>query len=260
MLGLALGSPPRAGTALMLEIVSATPTPMATRPPAPTPLSLLAHEWPALSRAIEAVRQTSPSVGAGLLEHVVPRPGTGLAGGLLFFLAALRAGDIRSWLGGRASQALEATGQNGLIARLGDDVGQMARLADPDGPGQWRTFLIPLYDGERLQQIRLSLRRRDQGGGADDEGDETGVRFMVEAELSRIGPLQIDGLLRGRRLQMVLRSRYELSGAMRRELTEIFMRATGPGGLEGGLSFQTGDRFPSAPLEELPGEHAVMIV
>ena len=140
--------------------------------PAPTSLSTLAHTWPALDEAFQALREAgAPGAAAAAIQEAVPQPGTRLASGLLFFLSALSGGDMTRWLGNQAIQALRTAGRDGLLARLGQDFEQLGRLADSPG-GEWRLFLIPLLDGDQVRQLRLFLRHGRQDGDGSDEDEE----------------------------------------------------------------------------------------
>jgi hypothetical protein len=139
---------------------------------APAALGTLAHTWPALEETLQTLREIgAPGAGAPAASEMVPRPGPRLTSGLLFFLAAL-GGDVGRWLGNQAMQALKSAGRETLLTRLGQDFGQLSRLAESPG-GDWRLFFIPLLDGDQVQQLRLFLRHGQQGsGGSGGEEDD----------------------------------------------------------------------------------------
>ncbi len=167
----------------------------------------------------------------------------------MFFLSALSGGNVARWIGNQAIQALKNAGRDPLLSRLGQDFGQLGRLADNEG-GDWRLFFIPLHDGDQLQQLRLFLRHgwgdRDGGPGQDDE-DQT--RFVVEVEMSRLGDLQLDGLVREKRLDLILRSRAPLPDFMRRDITQIFHEANEITGNRGSIGFQSSHEWKAMPIE-----------
>jgi hypothetical protein len=137
------------------------------------------------------------------------------------------------------------------------DFGQIARLADPPSPGEWQPILVPLHDGERLRQLRLFVRRHR----GDDEGAEGGTRFIVDIELSRLGELQLDGLIYERRFDLILRSHEAMAADARRDIAAIFAEGLSTAGLVGRLSFQVARAFPVAPLDEiLAGDHDGVLV
>ena len=171
--------------------------------------------------------------------------------GCLFFLAALSGGDAGAWLQGlfsaRGREALEGQGRGDLLARLAQDFGQLGRMADLAGP-DWRFLPIPLHDGQQVQQLRLFLRRRQKrrDGGDGDRGEAT--RFIVEVKLSRVGDLQLDGLVRDNRFDLMLRTRKALPAAMRYRIIEIFESAKAAAGYLGNVGFQASDDWTPMPL------------
>jgi hypothetical protein len=217
--------------------------------PGPAALGTLAHSWPALEETLRVLQEIAPGVAAAPLPAAIPQPGSRLASGLLFFLSALSGGDVTRWLGNQASQALKSAGRDSLLSRLGQDFGQLSRLADNQG-GDWRLFFIPIHDGDQLRQLRLFLRHGWQdrdGGGAQDDDDPT--RFVVEVEMSRLGELQLDGLVREKRLDLILRSRAPLPDFMRRDIMQIFHETNEITGNRGNIGFQSSLEWKAMPLE-----------
>ncbi len=71
---------------------------------------------------------------------------------------------------------------------------------------------------------------------------------MIDAELSRLGAVQLDGLMRGARLDLVLRSHAPIPPELREEARAIFHRASEAHGLNGDLVFATASRFAVEPM------------
>ena len=225
----------------------APPTPLPAPESRPLTSLDLARGWPALREAVEALRQIDPHLAGTMVERAVPHPGGSLAATALAFLAALRGGSLASWLGRAAVRALEDSGRGDLVRRLAADFGQIARLADQPTPGDWQPFLVPVYDGDALRQLRLFVRRRRD----DAKKDDGEARFVVEIDLSRLGEVQLDGFLHQRRFDLILRSRVPLADGARRDITAIFSQGLALGRLTGLLSFQVTESFPVAPLEAI---------
>jgi len=85
--------------------------------------------------------------------------------------------------------------------------------------------------------------RRDPPKDATDPNAVGSIHFLLDVELSRLGPLQLDGLIRGKRLDLMLRSQRPLDAPMRQELNEIFQNAQQATGYAGQLFFQAGAPF-----------------
>jgi hypothetical protein len=79
-------------------------------------------------------------------------------------------------------------------------------------------------------------------------------------ELSRIGAMQLDGLVRPQRLDMIIRTHEPLSADMRIDLTGIFADSLEAAGYAGGLSFQATPTFAAAAVEDSGAERVGLSV
>lgn len=253
-------APGPVGTRLILEQM-----PLSDMPPAAMHRSDLAgslvasasgrgQEWAVLRDIITATTVVDPGLADHLLNVTLPRVGPNFAAGLLVFIAALRQGNPRAWLGEQTIDALQRGGHGGLIDKLGDEFAALNRLAADSSPGGWQTLLVPLFDGERIQQIRMYMRRPRR-----KNGERGGTRFMIEAELTKLGPVQLDGLISKPQFDLVVRTRTGLPPAMRGDIIEIFGDALLATHLKGAVIFQvTADLRPGPP--ESDGEAGVGLV
>jgi hypothetical protein len=150
-------------------------------------------------------------------------------------------------LGERAVRALERAGRGAMLARLSEELGTLRRLAT-ELSGDWRAFFLPVQqpDGP-ITPVRLFFR---QQRGRKGQGEPT-TRFVVETELTRLGPLQIDGLARATRIDLVLRTRELLPEGARRDIDAIVQSAAAEGRFTGTIAFQAVTRFPIDPLDEI---------
>jgi len=237
---MALNTPAQApeGSRLTLE-VTAKPQPPAVDQPrfavGAREEMLAVRGWPALAETVAALSEADPAAARQLLA-ALPRPDTTLAGGMLFFLSALRGGDIRGWLGGGVERALLRL-RPGLAGRIGDDFRALSRAAD-DPAGDWRSVPVPLLTGDGIDQVRVHLRNQ----GADDTEDPEKVksRFIVDLSLTKIGRLQLDGLVKegNRRLDLIVRTDHPITREMRDDIRRIFRDANEITGISGGVTFQ----------------------
>jgi hypothetical protein len=145
-----------------------------------------------------------------------------------------------------SNRALAGAGQDRLKARLGNDLEALGRLRGDEATGDWRVMVLPLLAGASVQPLRLYQRRRGAAAKPED-----GTRFVIEAELSHLGTLQLDGLMRDQRLDLVLRSHAPLDNALRRETSDIFHSACAAAGYHGDIVFATANAFAVAPLAPL---------
>lgn len=201
---------------------------------------LRGEDWPALQQTLQNLAGTNVEAA---LRDTIPSASARLVPTTLFFLAALRAGDIESWLGGNALQALKSSGRQSLAERLTGDFGKIAEGARETLPGDWRGFSIPLLlQDEQISQMQLFLRRHmaddDRSKGESEADRAITTRFLLNLHLSRMGDMQLDGLMKKQRLDLILRSRDALSAAMRQQLTEGFAKGLAQSGMDGAISFQ----------------------
>jgi hypothetical protein len=103
---------------------------------------------------------------------------------------------------------------------------------------------LPLLLGNFPLALRLYLQRHKPIG-------HDGIRFALEAELSRLGPVQLDCLVRGKHLILVLRSHRGLASELRDEMRATFQRALQGAGISGDLSFATVATFLVHPLDQM---------
>jgi len=253
VLRLELAQPLAAGARLLLVPVEVDP-PADPASVDALPAALLGptREWPALRAALDGLRAIAPAEARAVIERAIPQPGPRLAQVALFFLAALRGGDLAGWFGQEPLKRLGDHGQGDLVRRLASDFAQLGRIGQQNPTPQsahWQATMIPILSGETVERVRLFHRRSGGEDGADRNG--TGTRFVVEFGLSRLGEVQLDGFLRARRFDLILRSRAALSEEMRRDIAAIFENGLAIAGLGGALAFQVAERFPVSPLAEM---------
>jgi len=249
------------GTRLTLEIAAGAPSVGAPAPREgpglgrPNPKA-----WPALEEAVEVLRaQAGPLQSGAPVPHEVPQPGPRLTSGMLFFLSALAAGDVGRWLGGQTLQTLRNAGRDGLIHRLNADLGQLSRMGEGVG-GDWRLLPIPLWDGGQVRQLRLFLRQRDGRRMPGGQGKNAATRFILEVEMSRLGEMQLDGLVRARRFDLILRTRRALPANMRHDIQRIFQDVNEASGYSGGVGFQASRDWHFIPMKHAAAPSASGVV
>lgn len=220
------------GQRLLLEFVGSPRTP-STGDDHNSPL--FGRGWPALESAITLLKNESPELHRILIGSLLARPDSTLAAGIVLFLSALKAGSLNAWLGENTVRAL-ARGRPELLSRLKDDFRELARVADDPGSGDWRVAVVPFNAQTAIEQLRIMTRREKRN---ESEESPESTRFVVDVTLSRLGRVQIDGLVRSKekRLDLVMRTAQPLPAAMREDIRRLFTAATGATGIGGMLSF-----------------------
>jgi hypothetical protein len=265
-LRLQTATPPPVGSRLQLEWVpqqiftgtSWTPDKgISFAPPSPPvstdPLQVagrLSHNWQALSESLHLLQQESPQFARELTQRI-PNTRSGMVNSVLFFVSAMKGGDIRRWLGNPATNAIEDS-KPSLLARLGADFISMARVNNDLPDQNWNMLLLPMMHEDELNQLRLYVRDDAQNG---KDGKDQGTRFVMDISLSELGEMQLDGwvhsLSGSKQFDLVVRSESALEPVMQEELNTLFTNALQTIGYQGSLSFQHGFRQFVKPLQEM---------
>jgi len=242
------------GTELSMAVEPALPTPAAL--PAgtsslPQLLLSVARSWPSLTEAIALLRQNSSNADTLAVLARLPQAGPRLAAGLIAAMQALRTGDAEALLGALVAARAGGTAREESARKVRQEFGQVSSLAQ-ERPGiDWRCCFIPILDDGTIRQINLFYRRDRRKDRKDAKDEKSGTRFIVEVDMSRMGPFQFDGLVREKQFDLMVRSHIALPQKFRQDITELFHEALTLGDYRGGLAFQKVKDFPVSPLEEI---------
>lgn len=218
-------------------------------PPAQTAAALTAPSFafaPAAADAMswdvldDVIRSHPAGQGANALAAALPKPGAaGFTAPVLMMAAALRSGDLSAWIGEKGIDALKTARRADALARISGDVAAAGRrMDDPAAPGEWKSLSLPMLYGQEVGRIQLYYRSFTQGeDGGGQHGKKGGTRFVMDLNLTRMGPLQIDGFSVGSKLDVTLRSEQALSPGMREAMRARYREAVGGIGFTGELNF-----------------------
>lgn len=232
-------------------------TPPVTRPglppaaPAelpPQPLETFIQNWQSLSQILSVLSVGGSSMAQSLNNRLpgIENPAR-MTTGMIFFLAAIGAKTpARIWLGPDVTRRLEQAGQEKLLQKLDNDMQRIFRLGTTTTtPNDWRPALLPLHIGGDVTAIPILTRqvrddRPDGENGADREGEDRDktTRFIVELDLSQFGQIQLDGLLKDQKLNIIIRAGIKLPPAMKASMTDMFTTALDISGYRGDLQFR----------------------
>lgn len=177
------------------------------------------------------------------------------------FAAALKTGDIRSWLGRNASKWLEENGHGALLKKLEGEFLLLSRQYAGAQAGEWQALFYPLAAYGEIQQLRMFIKRDKPDKNKQERSKKSDdTRFIVEVDMSQMGELQIDGFVRrntGEKVQfdMIIRSLQPLTTEFQHEILAIYNRMGEATGYLGQLSFQHVRDFPVNPMEEVVKQH-----
>ncbi len=200
--------------------------------------------WQALQQALQTLTpaQEETAAAAQLLRNTLPTPTQRLVPAALFFLAALRTGDIKNWLGENTLSLIAETAKKGTVDELSADFSKMSAQSKTALPGGWHSVTIPLRNEEQISQMQFYVRRQDdreQKGETSAAAKKPATRFILNMTFSRLGPLQLDGYIHRKAFDMVLRTEDALPLDMRQELMKRFAQGLAQADMQGGLAFQT---------------------
>jgi hypothetical protein len=260
-----------------------------TIPAAPSWASLasgqlaLAKDWPVLQQLAQQLTSAGQTLPPAMTANAAP-----ILGQLLHLYSQLRGGNVATWLGAAADPSLQAVlpknrkagsaqpsdkqGDAELLAALDKDWQSLAEAAAPStshspaNESGWRALFLPLYQDGQFNPIRFYWRQ--SGGGKEDESaaparQALSTRLVIEANLSSLGALQLDGLIRsGKAAQqdvstngqfdLAIRSQRALDPTLREALRLGFQEAMDQASWRGQLSFVvTAQPFTLDPLPDV---------
>jgi hypothetical protein len=241
------------GTTLTLraEVSAAMP------PPSITPLTdelqtitALTRDWQHLGDALNELQAQNPALAHDFLQQM-PGLGPKLTSNLLFFMAAVRGGDVNEWLGKSMVNRLKFSAPD-FLKRLDSDMSQMQQFFMQSPLNQWSGMMLPMLFGNELQQARLYIRKEDdhKTTGPNDRGQ----RFIIEVDMSQLGDLQFDGFIRSfdqsKSFDLIIRSSRALHADLSHGIRDVFDNALQLTGLKGQLAFQQGAQHFVRPLAD----------
>ncbi|HLO77151.1 MAG TPA: DNA polymerase III, partial [Magnetospirillum sp.] len=243
------------GTRLTLEVVGAPIPPSPAAAPPARPEGLTAQGWPALSEALDVLATANQPQALEQLLRVIPQADARLAASMVAFTGAIRNGDTKAVLPDSTVRGLEKAGKKDVASRLKADLEALGEDSGrPVGNGDWRVYAMPFLGGGTIEPVRLFVRKTGDEDGARRDGGGRGNdhRFVVDLNLTQLGRLQLDGLVRreDKLFDLIIRTGEPMSADMRRDILGIFSQASELVGTKGTVSFQAGGRwidFPPAP-------------
>ena len=207
------------------------------------------NDWETLSKMVAWAEQSQPLIARTVLSQL-PQVDTKLTSGLLFFLSAIKGGDIQQFFGNHLVRALEIKAPD-FLKKLKQDVQHMQHMLDENLGQSWASTILPMvYQGE-LHQARLFYRQDEENAVGASEGGSA-HRFIVEVGLSALGDMQFDGFVRDgkakRVFDLVIRSARPLTDSMRNDMRRLFDDALQTTGYQGYLTFQQGAHLFVRPM------------
>ena len=227
-------------------------------PPLPIPSNsssgagrtLVTSTWPSVQALLSALNNPADADTLQMFLRSLPSLKNGLHVRIVAAAQAMMASHPhpmhRTWPGHTLRTALEhlKSGPQQALRDLIQEVRGTTRPAADGGP-DWKMYHLPLHMGQTIEKITVVTRRlpskedRDKGGKGPSDLTE-GTRFLFHFTLSRLGPMQLDGLYyqKPRQLSLVMKSELALAPRMRQDILALFHQSTQALGITGDLVFR----------------------
>lgn len=232
------------GTQITLEITKQTTANQIMWQPMSAPLLFMPDIWTTFQDIHQTLNQAAPQM-AQAMSNIIPNASSPaqLGNGAMFFLAAMRTGDVQGWLGEKASEIIKRAGKGNLLTRLGQEFFTISRMSSESTNQDWRTLNLPLMWQNDIHKTLIHYRKEHGQDHGDNQSTKSQTRFIMNLSLTKIGKIQIDGLFReqesnSKRLDLILRSENSFSSAMKTKMRRLYTDALSETQISGELSFQ----------------------
>jgi|GEM_PF-1490487 len=221
-------------------------------PPAPDPQAKAdtgpAKSWPGLEDGLDQLRQKAPQLAESLSRHLPQITSPRLAAQLFSLVRIASARADQQTLASALLQSVAKEERHAALQLLEDQpiASQEPMRLPGSGDDLWRSYTLPLQMEDRWEKLRLVVRDRPEGGGRDDpDKPEQGTRFLIDLDMTHLGPVQLDGLVKGRakRFDLIIRTHDALATPLQSGITEVFTRTLDGFGMTGKTSFVATRQF-----------------
>ncbi len=202
------------------------------------PYFLTPDVWPTLNDIHQTLLQSAPQV-AQAMSNMTPSPSNPaqMSNAMMFFVAAIRAGDLPGWMGQRALDALRDAGKSSSISRLGMEGDALSRLASEPVSQDWRALSIPMIWDNEIQKIALYYKHEGEHEGSKQRGERP-TRFIFDLKLDQMGAVQLDGWYKDKRLDLIVRTERAFSKAAQLSMRALYADGLRETQITGELKFQ----------------------
>lgn len=201
--------------------------------------------WKTLEEAIATLKQANPEIAQEVMQRL-PSLNQKLASGLLFFIVAIKGGNIQEVIGKRATRLLELSAPD-LLGKLRKEVGQLQSFATASPLPHWSLIYLPMMLGQELHTGRLYIGKDPESENTGTGSQGRGQRFVLEVGMSSIGKLQLDGFVRqesrAKQFDLLIRSERTLDTSLKQGINDIFYNSMQVTGMQGTMQFQVGARY-----------------
>lgn len=214
---------------------------------------LTTTQWPSLEQAYSLLQSTGMA-GAEAFQSLSERSAQGgakLANSTMFLLSALGGGSASHWIGSAAEKILGERNPQ-LLDLLKEDIRRLFTLSS-DTSGEWRALMLPFEARSQDMPILTLLfgqghevdpDKHNKDGQTPEEKDNELKRFVLEVQFSVLGPVQLDGTIKGNRFDLIVRSERQFPARLTQDTSELFSQALAASAFTGSLGFSVEENFP----------------
>lgn len=209
----------------------------------PQDLNELPDDWASISLALASMH--SAASVAAIMSSRIPNMQNPeqITSTMLFFLAAIKAPQpARTWVGPDVSARLKQLGAGKIVDRIDHDFTRIARLGADSPAGEWRPLLIPMQNGPDISAIPMLTKQiveEDKSDKNKKDGEQDikikATRFILELNFSQFGTMIIDGMLKEKRLDIILKAAKQIPFAVKMKLSRQYTDAIHNNGFDGEL-------------------------
>lgn len=201
------------------------------------PLMQPASVWPAMDDLFQTFYQATPQA-AQVMGRTIPSPSNGANFGpaVMLFAAALKSGDLQGWIGDKKLEMIQKLGKDSILSRLSGETSSLAANNDAAAT-DWKSFPIPMLWQNEISKVMFHVRKEPSEN--EQEQGEDGTRFVMDLSLTRMGDVQLDGLVRGKRLDLIVRTQLPVSSMMQEAMAAAYATALDGTDIYGEIGFQS---------------------
>jgi hypothetical protein len=240
------------GTTLVVQASHEEAAPAAAAAPPATFIEEATRRWESLDDVMTFLKQTNNDVALEVQQRL-PNVNHKLTSSLLFFIAAIKGGDMSEILGKRALRLLESSAPT-LLEKLKRDITTLRGNLIDSPLTHWSVAQLPMLFGQELQQVRLYIAKDPADEKPASTTAERGQRFVLEVGMSQLGTLQLDGFLRQadarKNFDLIVRSRHSLDTDITQGISSLFHTSMEVTGMRGQVLFQVGEQHFVKPVAD----------
>lgn len=215
------------------------PAQIAALPPAwraLLPLMQPSPLWPVMDDLFQTFAGTTPQA-AQILGRIIPSPANAANMGpaMMLFAAAMKSGDLQGWIGDRKLGMMQKLGKADLVSRLAGETSALTQNSDAPAT-EWKSLPIPMLWQNEVSKVMFHVRQEPRDD--NDPNGEAGTRFVFDLNLTRMGEVQLDGMVRGNRLDLIVRTKENISYPMQEAMKKAYADALVGTEIYGELGFQ----------------------